>query len=433
MYREEKVTTFLDWPAVLIFIVCVIMGWINIFAAVYDVENVKSIFDWSLNSGKQLMWIGTTVLLVIVIMVIDYKFYDYFAYIIYGAIILLLIGVLGAGTTIAGSKSWFKIGAFAIQPSEFAKFGTALALAKYLSSPGASLTKQKDLITVGAIIAFPAILILLQNDTGSTLVFSSFVIVLYREGLSPIVPILGIVAVFLFIMTLLVPQNYLLIGIGVVAVIALVLTIRNARGGLTTYRNIRNVALILACGIVASGFAISVNYFVTDVLQPHQQDRVKALVDPGFDPKGAGWNVTQSKIAIGSGGVLGKGFLEGTQTKFDFVPEQSTDFIFCTIGEEHGWIGSLVVISLFIGLFCRLVFLAERQKDKFVRIYGYAVASIMFFHFFVNIGMTIGLMPVIGIPLPFFSYGGSSLWSFSILLFIFLKLDAHRLQTLARY
>jgi rod shape determining protein RodA len=409
-----------------LFSTCVVLGWLNIFAAVYDVEAKQNIFSFSINSGRQLVWIGCTIFIIIVILVIDYKFYEFFAYIIYGVILIALFGVLFLARDVNGAKSWFEIGSIRIQPSEFAKFATSLALAKYLGRVTIKFDNLRTQLTCAAIIGVPAILILMQNDTGSTMVFGAFIFVLYREGLSPWVLIMGGFGLFVFIMALVVPQLYLLIGIGVVTLIIIALLPR---------KTIRQVGLVVAGGVLIAGVAWGVDFFVKDVLQPHQQARILVLFDPS-NPKyysTVGWQVTQSKIAIGSGGIAGKGFLDGTQTKFDFVPEQSTDFIFCTIAEEHGWIGSLILISLFLGLLCRLIFLAERQKDRFARIYGYSVASIIFFHFMVNIGMAIGLLPVIGIPLPFFSYGGSSLWSFSILLFIFLKLDAHRSQMGARY
>ncbi|MES2733862.1 MAG: rod shape-determining protein RodA [Bacteroidota bacterium] len=422
MYREDKVTSYLDWPTVLLFAACVLIGWFNIFAAVFDVENQKSIFDLSLNSGKQLLWIGTGAVIVIVILVLDYRFYETFAYIILAFTVISLVGVLLLAKDVNGAKSWFEIGSFRVQPSEFAKFATALALAKYLSQPGLNLEKWKDLIPVGAILAVPALLILFQNDTGSFLVFSAFIFVLYREGLSPIIPVVGIAAIVVLVLTLLVPILYLVIGFTIVAGF-IILTLQR--------RNFRNIAMVVGGLVLLCGMAVGANAAIGK-LQDHQQKRIKSLVNPGLEPQGIGYQVNQSKIAIGSGGLLGKGWLEGTQTKLNFVPEQSTDFIFCTIGEEHGLIGSTLVIAVFMGLLCRLLYLAERQKDRFARIYGYCVASIIFFHFFINLGMVIGLLPVIGIPLPFISYGGSSLWSFTILLFIFLKLDAHRLQTLAR-
>jgi rod shape determining protein RodA len=412
----------MDWMTVILFLVLTLMGWLNIFAAVYDENAHKSIFDLSLNSGKQLLWIGTTIGIVTVLMLLDYKFYDSFAYVVYAGIILLLISVLIFGREVAGSKSWFEIGSFRIQPAEFAKFACALAVAKYIGDSGVKMDKLKHQIGAGIIVFIPVVLIMLQGDTGTAMVFSMFMIVFYREGMSPVLIILGLAAGIIFTLTLLMDQTVLMISIGALGVI---LSILNRR-------SIKRIALIISGAIIVIGVVISVDFIITDVMKPHQQNRIKALINPEADPLGYGWNVTQSKIAIGSGGFIGKGFLEGTQTKFDFVPEQSTDFIFCTIGEEHGWIGSVILITLFVALLLRILYIAERQKSRFARVYGYSVASIFFFHFGVNIGMTIGLFPVVGIPLPFFSYGGSSLWSFTIFLFILIKLDAHRTQMLTR-
>ncbi|GAB4055653.1 rod shape-determining protein RodA [Spirosoma litoris] len=395
------------------------MGWLNVYAAVYSPEDHTSLFDLSNNAGKQLMWIGTTVILIICILVINHTFFDTFAFVFYGFMILMLILVLFLGTNINGSRSWFKFGSFTIQPAEFTKVATALALAKYLDVPGINLSKQKDLLFIAGIIVLPCILILASNETGSTLVFASFVIMLYREGLPGWIPAVGLGAAALFILALVFPKLYIFLGIVVLLLLVILLMPRYNR----TMPNLLGIGLV---GLMMMGYVAGVDFFVNSVLQKHQRNRIKVLVDPTIDPLGVGWNVTQAKIAIGSGRLQGKGFLEGTQTKFDFVPEQSTDFIFCTIGEEHGFIGSLIVIAMFVGLLTRIVILAEKQRTKFARVYGYCVAGIIFFHVMVNIGMTIGLMPVIGIPLPFFSSGGSSLWSFSILLFIFLKLDSRR-------
>lgn len=424
--NNNNLTQNIDWIVVLIYILCVLIGWFNIYAAVYSPEVPTSIFDLSNKAGVQMMWIGTTVLLIICILVVDYKFYDTFAFIIYGFFILLLLVVLFAGSEINGSRSWIKIGAFSLQPAEFAKLATSLALAKYLSDPAVSLTRSwKDYLPIAAIIGLPAILILLSNETGSMLVFASFAIMLYREGMPGYIPALGIVMVILVILTLLFVKWYIALGIIIVAGVFWWVMPKSSR------RRGGTLATVVVAGFMIA-VVFGVDFFINNVLQKHQRSRVVVLVDPYSDPRGAGWNVIQSKIAIGSGRLTGKGFLEGTQTKFDFVPEQSTDFIFCTVGEEHGFIGSMVVIGLFIGLILRLVVLAERQRTRFARVYGYCVAGIIFFHFMINIGMTIGLMPVIGIPLPFFSYGGSSLWSFSVLLFIFLKIDSQRPFTLSR-
>lgn len=413
-----------DWLTVLFYFLLVTWGWLNIYAAVYDPEAVTSIFDLSINSGKQLLWIGTAVLLLSFILLIDYRFYESFAYIIYGGIVLVLIGVLLFGKVVAGSKSWIEVGSFSLQPSEFAKMATSLALSSYLSSNTVKLDNIKAFGPIALIIGLPAGLILLQNDTGSTLVFSSFCLVLFREGMNPTLLIIGIVAVALFILSLLFDKFLLIIAFGILTILIIIFS-KSIRRRLS-FITLAFVSYLLTCGII-----FSVDFFVNKVLQPHQQNRIKALINPDADPLGYGWNVTQSKIAIGSGGFLGKGFLEGTQTKFDFVPEQHTDFIFCTIGEEWGWLGSLVLAGLFIALFLRIMEQAEKQRSRFARVYGYCVVSIMFFHFCVNIGMTIGLFPVIGIPLPFFSYGGSSLWSFTILLFIFVNLDANRKHVLS--
>jgi len=420
--REDSILVNIDWLTILVFFLMVILGWFNLYAAVFDEESQQNMFDLSQNSGKQLLYIVSTIFLIIIIVSVDFKFYNSFAYIIYGFIIVLLISVLLLGKEIAGAKSWFDLGLFRFQPSEFSKFATALAVAKYLDIPSVKLTKIKNLSVLVLLVGLPMGLILLQPDTGTALVFMGFIIVFYREGLSSMFIILGLTGVAIFIMTLLIPQVYLFVGIVILGALLI---------GFGA-RNIKRIAItVLAMGAIA-GTIKSVDFVINDVLKPHQQNRIKVLFNPDIDPLGAGWNVTQSKIAIGSGGLAGKGFLAGTQTKFDFVPEQSTDFIFCTIGEEHGWIGSLLLISLFTILLIRVINIAERQKSRFARVYGYSVASIIFIHFMINIGMTIGLFPVIGIPLPFFSYGGSSLWAFTVLLFILLKLDAHRMQILVR-
>jgi len=426
MSETKPITKNVDWVVVLIYIACLMIGWINIYAAVYNPEVNTSMFDFSNNAGKQLMWIGTAALLIVCILVIDYKFYETFSFIIYAVVIFLLVMVLFAGSNVNGSRSWIKFGPVSLQPAEFSKLAISLAISKYLSDPAISLTRKlKDYYPILGIIAVPAFLILLSNETGSMLVFASFAIVLYREGMPGFIPAIGIVMAALLIITLLFIKWYIAAAIIVIAglVIWLMPVMTRRRGGLW--------ATILIA-VVMIGIVFGVDFFMNNVLQKHQRGRIMVLLDPDSDPRGIGWNVIQSKIAIGSGGFTGKGFLQGTQTKFDFVPEQSTDFIFCTVGEEHGFIGSGVVVILFIILISRLVVLAERQRSRFARVYGYCVAGIIFFHFMVNVGMTIGLMPVIGIPLPFFSYGGSSLWSFSILLFIFLKIDAQRPFTLSR-
>ena len=412
----------MDWPTVLLYAILVFLGWLNIYAAVYDESAHKEIWDPSLNSGRQLLWIGSSVLIILLIVSLDFRFFDSFAYILYGLVILLLLAVLVAGREVAGSTSWFDIGGLRLQPSEFAKFATALALAKYLSMLNFKWNRLRDLFILGAIILAPAVLTLFQGDTGTALVFGCFIIVLYREGLNPMLIVLMMLVVLLFVLTFMLEQEWIIgaiVGISILVV-------------LFSRKTLKKIAIVFGSALLIIGVVTSVDFFIDEVLKPHQQNRIKALINPGADPLGYGWNVTQSKIAIGSGGFTGKGYLNGTQTKFDFVPEQSTDFIFCTLGEERGWIGSIVLIALFVLLLIRVVNIAERQKSRFARIYGYGVASLIFFHFMVNIGMTIGLFPVIGIPLPFFSYGGSSLWAFTMLLFVLLKIDAHRMQVYSR-
>ncbi|MCC9167751.1 rod shape-determining protein RodA [Pontibacter harenae] len=420
---SNNLFTKLDWPTILIYFVLVCLGWMNIYAVVYSPDNVVNIFSWDINSGKQLAWMSAAIILIIVLLVVDYKVYDHLAYPIYGGIILLLLFTLAVAKPIAGSRSWLDLGGgIRLQPAELAKFATALAVSKFLSNVNLRQQRLKDQMILAAITLLPPAIIILQNETGTALVFAAFVLPFFREGMSPLILIIGVSAAAIFILTLLVPKLYLIIGITALMGAAIWLD----------YRLMRRLKTMVALLLIIVGMIFSVDYFVNDVLQPHQQNRIKALINPEADPLGYGWNVTQSKIAIGSGGLIGKGFLEGTQTKFDFVPEQSTDFIFCTIGEEHGWVGSTILIGLFLLLLTRIVAVAERQRSVFGRTYGYCVASIIFFHFLVNVGMTIGLAPVVGIPLPFFSYGGSSLWSFTILLFILLAIDANRARDLSR-
>lgn len=426
MARQDSISQSIDWVAVLLFMGCVLLGWLNVYAAVYNPETHTSIFDTSTSAGRQLLWIGTASIFIMAILVIDYRFYEAFAMPIYGTCIFLLVAVLIFGANIKGSHSWFRFGSFGFQPAEFTKMGTALMLAKYLSSTGVNLSKFRDQVNVALFLLVPMVLIKLSHETGVALVFVGFLFMLYREGLPAIYPVILLSLIGLFLSALVLPKLYVIIGLAALAGLVILMLPKYER----TRKNFITIALLYV-GMTVVIFAV--DFIFHKVLEPHQSARITILFNPNADRKGDGWNVIQSKIAIGSGGFWGKGFLEGTQTKFDFVPEQSTDFIFCTVGEEHGFLGSIVVISLLIGLILRIVYLADRQKNRFSRIYGYCVASIMFFHFLVNIGMTIGLMPVIGIPLPFFSYGGSSLWGFTILLFIFLKLDAHKAQMLSRF
>ncbi len=419
MRNREKISGNIDRVSILIYTLLVIIGWLSIFTASAG-EDVGTLFDISTRYGKQLMWVGFSIVLGIVILIIDAKFFSTFSYVFYFGMLAILVGVLFFGSTVAGSKSWFKIGSFAIQPAEFAKFATALALANYLSTLNVDMRLLKTKVISISILIAPALLILLQNDTGSALVYFSFVIVLFREGFSGLILIAGIIMAILFIVTLLFSELYVIAAI-VIITIAVFLLFKKTR---------KNWKPIIGILILSTAFVFSVNYAFENVLEPHQKKRINVLLGIEEDLRGAGYNVNQSKIAIGSGGFTGKGFRNGVLTRYNFVPEQSTDFIFCTVGEEWGFIGVTGLILLFLTLLIRIVMLAERQRSKFSRIYGYGVASILFFHFTINIGMTIGLAPVVGIPLPFLSYGGSSLWAFTVLLFIFLKQDANRLNVL---
>jgi rod shape determining protein RodA len=419
----------MDWITVVIYMAIMFLGWLNIYAAVFDPETNNQLFHFTSDFGtmplqmKQFVFMVASLLLILAILIIDMRFYETFAYIIFGATMFLLLLVPFIGKEVGGNRAWLGIGSFGVQPSEFAKFVTALAVAKFIGSVGFRMDNLRNQAMLFILIGIPMGLILLQKDTGTALVFTVFTLVFFRDGMSPFLIIVGIAAALIFVLALLVENEiYLYVGVGVILILAI----------FAGKKKLKRIAILTAGAVVIIGVIGSVDYIITDVLKPHQQNRIKALINPDSDPLGYGWNVTQSKIAIGSGGFMGKGFLKGTQTKFDFVPEQSTDFIFCTIGEEQGWLGSAFVIILFMALLLRIVFLAERQKNRFARTYGYSVACIFFFHFAVNIGMTVGLFPVIGIPLPFFSYGGSSLWAFTILLFILLKLDAHRGQVLER-
>jgi rod shape determining protein RodA len=451
----------------------VIMGWFNIYAAVYNEEH-KEILDLSQRYGKQFLWILATLVLAVFVVIIDSRFYVFFSYFIYAGLMALLLLVLVFGKEINGARSWFEFGNISLQPSEFAKFGTALALAAYLNNKRQDFTKVKVIMPAVGIMLLPAILIALQPDMGSTIVFFALFIVLFREGMSPFVFISGLLMVTLFFLTLVADNFYLQVGLVVVTLLLAWFAARNPKvwlmgsailiftGGIIyifghfIFRSMGDETILLVtiilAGIIYAYYFYSkkamalliiylfllgsvlyisaVDFAFNHVMQPHQKERVEIMLGIKSDPHGTGYNVNQSIISIGSGGFSGKGYLQGTQTKFKFVPAQSTDFIFCTVGEEWGFLGSAVVISLYVFLLIRLVILAERQRSMFSRVYGYGVVSILFVHFFINIGMALGLVPVIGIPLPFFSYGGSSLWGFTILLFIFLRLDASRTEYL---
>lgn len=401
------------------YLALVIIGVSTIYAAAYN-ENHPNIFDMSQHYGKQALFLGVSVFMGLIIMLIDAKFFNTFAYVIYGLSILTLFYVLVAGSTIAGSKSWIQIGGFSFQPSEFAKFGTALAVAHYLGGINTDFSKLKTQMIAYAMVLFPMMLVLMQGDTGSSLVFLVFILVFYREGMSGNILLIGLAAVVLFLLTLYFSKWYVLIGL-VVLFIMLMFFIERSK---------KNIWKMIAVFAVSAMFVFSVDFFFYEVLKQHQRNRINIILGIEKDTRGVGYNLHQSKIAIGSGGFSGKGYMQGTMTKYNFVPEQHTDFIFCTIGEEFGFIGSFLLLSLYLAFLIRLILLAERQRSPFSRIYGYAIASIIFFHLMVNIGMTIGLMPVIGIPLPFLSYGGSSLLMFSLMFFVFLKQDANKMNIL---
>ena len=419
MRRAKEIFGNVDWMSVSLYILLIFFGWVNIYASQYN-DDQTLLFDLSQRYSKQLLFIAVSLFVAFIILIIDWKFFEAFSYILYGGIIILLIILLITGEQTAGATSWFNIGNYKFQPSEFAKFITILALAKYLNTHNIKMQVFATKLWSFIIILVPMLLIILQNDLGTALVFLSLILLLYREGLSGNILILGLVVGILFIVTLLI-NKFVFSGILVIISFLLFLFSRRKK---------KEFLVILAGLAMAISFVFSVSYIFNNMLSPHHVERINILLGREIDPHGAGYNLIQSKIAIGSGGFFGKGFLEGTQTRFDFVPEQSTDFIFCTIGEEWGFFGSLIFIVVFVALLIRIINLAERQRSTFCRIYGYGVASVLFVHFAINIGMTIGLAPVIGIPLPFISYGGSSLIGFTILLFIFLNLDSYRLQIL---
>ncbi|MDB2675151.1 rod shape-determining protein RodA [Flavobacteriales bacterium] len=418
MRLKKQIFDHVDWWTISMYLILVLIGWLNIYAALYN-ENY-GIFDFSQKYGRQLVWILIAFVIALFILFFNWKFFDGFAYIIYFISILSLIGVLLFGIEVNGAKSWLDIGFTRIQPSEFAKVASCMAVAKFLSTLNVSIAKFKNKILVALIILCPFFLIILQNDTGSALVYSAFILVLYRFGLPANFLIFAIVTAILFITSIIVPKVVLIVILSSLAIFFFIIS----------SRKLRELVIIISLLASSIGFIYSVDYVFDNVLEPHHVSRIKILLGQESDPQGAGYNVNQSMIAIGSGGFAGKGFLNGTQTKFNFVPEQSTDFIFCTIGEEWGFIGSFLLLALYLAFLLRLIYLAERQRSIFSKVFGYGVVSILFFHIAINIAMTIGLAPVIGIPLPFLSYGGSSLWGFTILIFTFLNLDSYRLQVL---
>ncbi|WP_395048413.1 rod shape-determining protein RodA [Flavobacterium sp.] len=408
--KNQSLTNNIDWICIAIYIVLVLMGWLNIYSS--SLSSMEGIAD------KQLIFIILTIPLIFIVLYVDGKFYEKYASIIFGISLLSLVGLFAFGKTIAGQRCWYGIGSFTIQPSEFAKAATALALAKYLSDSQINLKDVNRQIQALAIVFLPVMLILPQPDPGSALIYSIFIIVLYREGLPAWYVWTGFITILLFVLTLVLQPQYVIL----LALAAIVFIHFKSRLG------DRNLVLSSILFILISGFVLSVNYVFENVFKQHHRDRFNILLGKSVDMKGIGYNTNQSEIAIGSGGWFGKGFLEGTQTKGGFVPEQHTDYIFTTVGEEWGFLGSMFVIALFVGLFLRVIYLAERQKTKFSRVYGYCVAGILFIHFFVNIAMVLGIFPTIGVPLPFFSYGGSGLWGFTILLFIFIKMDANKVN-----
>jgi rod shape determining protein RodA len=411
----------------------VALGWVSVYAASYspDTPTPGSLFGnlsfqelMAFSWFKQILWIGTAVVLIVVLLIIDYKAYDTFAFALYGGMVLLLLVTLLIARPIAGSRSWLELGPVRLQPAEFAKFTTALAVSRFMASINLRQQNFRDQAVLAGLTLLPPLLILVSNETGQALVFGAFLLAYFREGMSPLILLILAAAGLILILALLVPKIWLVGAFTLILALVLAFNPRVVR---------HHLPVSLGVWAVVIGMVFGVDFFFNNVLQPHQRKRIEVLINPSADPLGVGWNVTQSKIAIGSGGFMGKGFLQGTQTKFDFVPEQSTDFIFCTVGEEWGWLGTSLVIILFVALLWRIVYVAERQKSVFGRTYGYCVASVFFVHFAINIGMTIGLAPVVGIPLPLFSYGGSSLWSFTTLLFILLGIDAYRKQDLERY
>ena len=417
--RHQSIKNNIDWISVVIFITLVIMGWLNIYSSsLSSVIGETSIFDLSQFYGKQLLYIGLAFPLILIILFVEGKFYEKYSSVIYTVSVLSIAGLFVFGKSVKGQANWYSFGSFGIQPSEFAKAATALALAKYLSDVQVNLKNLNNQMIAMAIVFFPVLLIAI-HDPGSALIYSIFFVVLYREGLPGWYLMTGFVAIILFILMLITNNPFIVIGISIV-----VLAINYYRSRLID-RNLIASGIVL---VIIAVFSFSVSFVFNNVFKQHHRDRFNILLGKQVDMKGIGYNIHQSEIAIGSGGWIGKGYLEGTQTKGGFVPEQHTDYIFTTVGEEWGFFGSLVVIGLFVALILRIIYLAERQKTKFSRVYGYCVAGILFTHFFINIAMVAGVFPTVGIPLPFFSYGGSGLWGFTILLFIFLKMDANKVN-----
>lgn len=415
--KNQSVRNRIDWLSILLYILLVIMGWMTIYSASLPVKET-SIFDVDQIYGRQMLFIFLSIPLISILLFLDAKIFERFSLVFYIIGIVLLLGLFVFGVTKKGQTNWYQFGSFGFQPSEFVKTGTALLLAKYLSFSQINLKNFQHQLIAFAIMGLPILLILMQPDAGSAMIFLSLVFVLYREGLPGWYLGAGISAILLFFLALLFNPIYIVLGIFLIMAIHYV----NNR------KITRNIFVYLFVFLLAIGFTYSVNHVFNNVLEPHQKDRIDVLIGEEVDMKREGYNLNQSMIAIGSGGLTGKGYLEGTQTKGGFVPEQHTDYIFTTVGEEWGFVGSFIVIVIFVCLFLRILYLAENQKTKFSRVYGYCVATYLFTHFFVNIAMLIKLFPTIGVPLPFFSYGGSSLWAFTIMLFIFIKLDANKVN-----
>ncbi|WP_264548350.1 rod shape-determining protein RodA [Flavobacterium sp. N2820] len=415
--KNQSIGNSIDWISIFIYIALVIMGWMTIYSASLPIEET-SIFDLSQTYGRQMLFIGLAIPLIFIVLFTDAKIYERLSFVFYGVGIILLLGLFVFGVTKKGQTNWYQFGGFGFQPSEFVKIATGLLLAKYISYSQINFKFTKHQIIGLAIVGLPVFLILLQPDAGSAMIFISLIFVLNREGLPSWYFISGIVAIVLFFASLVIQPLYVVIALAIFMIIHYIFNRKITR----------NPIVYGLLFLVMTAFTYSVSYVYDSVLEPHQKDRINVLIGDNVDMKREGYNLDQSMIAIGSGGLTGKGYLEGTQTKGGFVPEQHTDYIFTTVGEEWGFIGSFTVIALFVALFLRIIYLAENQKTKFSRVYGYCVATYLFTHFFVNIAMLIKLFPTIGVPLPFFSYGGSSLWSFTILLFIFIKLDANKVN-----
>lgn len=414
--KNQSIRSHIDWMSVFIYATLVILGWLNIYSSSLPLED-SSLFDFSQTYGKQMMFIFLSIPLIIVILALDGKFYEKYSVIFFGVALLLLAGLFVFGKVVKGQANWYAVGPISFQPAEFAKVATALALSKYLSDVQVNLKDQNRQWQAMGIILLPVLLIV-PHDPGSALIYSAFFLVLYREGLPAWYLWTGFIAIVVFVLSLIWPSWI------IIAIAAVVIAFFYYRSRIVD----RNVIMSAAILVVISVFTFSVHYVFDNVFKQHHRDRFNILLGKEVDLKGVGYNINQSKIAIGSGGWFGKGYLEGTQTKGGFVPEQHTDYIFTTVGEEWGFVGCIVVLALFVLLFVRIIYLAERQKTKFSRVYGYCVATILFIHFFVNIAMVVGIFPTIGVPLPFFSYGGSGLWGFTILLFIFLKMDANKVN-----